>query len=203
MKLVILDRDGVINFDSDAYIKTPEEWVPIPGSLEAMARLCREDYKIVVATNQSGVARGLFDMDLLNKIHMRMLEQVRQKGGDIDAIFFCPHGPDDKCRCRKPKPGMFLDMAERLKVNLTGVPAVGDSLRDVRAAKAVNALPVLVRTGKGDRTIANASETELSEVLFEVPVFTDLAGFADALLTGQLNRHMEELVSSGNPGTPD
>jgi D-glycero-D-manno-heptose 1,7-bisphosphate phosphatase len=195
MRLVILDRDGVINFDSDEYIKTPDEWIPIPGSLEAIARLCREDYKVVVATNQSGVARGLFTMDTLNKIHMRMLDQIRQKGGDIDAILFCPHGPDDHCDCRKPMPGMLLDLADRLKVNLTGVPAVGDSLRDIRAANAVSALPVLVRTGKGESTLKNLSEEELSVEFAEVPVYADLGEFVDALLSRQLDRHIEELVA--------
>ena len=124
-KLVILDRDGVINHDSDDYIKSPEEWVPIPGSLEAIARLHREGYKVIVATNQSGVGRGLFDMDTLGRIHARMLEAVRAKGGEIDAIFFCPHKPEDNCGCRKPQPGLFQEIAERLKVNLNGVYAVG------------------------------------------------------------------------------
>lgn len=198
MRLVILDRDGVINYDSDEYIKSPDEWIPIPGSLEAIARLCREDYKVVVATNQSGVARGLFDMDMLNGIHARMLGQIRQKGGEIDAIFFCPHGPNDGCVCRKPQPGLLLDVADRLKVKLRGVPVVGDSLRDIQAAMAVDALPVLVRTGKGERTLKNVSEEELSETFATVPVFEDLAAFADALLSGQLSEHISELVSREN-----
>src|SRR3989344_2378610 len=149
MKLVILDRDGVINHDSDAYIKSPDEWRPIAGSLEAIARLTREGYRVIVATNQSGVARGVFDMDTLGKIHAKMLDAVRAKGGEIDGIFFCPHGPDDGCHCRKPEPGLYEEIADRLKIGLNGVCAVGDSERDVVAARAVAARPVLVRTGKG------------------------------------------------------
>ena len=180
MKLVILDRDGVINHDSDEYIKSPEEWVPIPGSLEATARLHREGYKIVVATNQSGVGRGLFSMDTLARIHGKMLEAVRAKGGEIDAIFFCPHKPEDNCRCRKPQPGLFLEIAERLKTDLNGVYAVGDSERDVITARLVAARPVLVRTGKGKRTLKK------SKALAQVPVFDNFAAFTDQLLSGKM-----------------
>ena len=137
MRLVILDRDGVINEDSDEFIKSPEEWTALPGSLEAIARLCRAEFKVVVITNQSGIGRGLFDMDALNRIHSRMLDHIHRKGGEIDALFFCPHGPDDGCTCRKPLTGMFEDLAERLKINLAGIPTVGDSLRDIQAARAV------------------------------------------------------------------
>jgi D-glycero-D-manno-heptose 1,7-bisphosphate phosphatase len=181
MKLVILDRDGVINHDSDAYIKSPEEWRPIPGSLEAIARLTREGYRVVVATNQSGVARGLFDMDTLGKIHAKMIEAVRAKGGEIDGIFFCPHGPDDGCRCRKPEPGLYEEIADRLKISLDGVYAVGDSERDVISARAVAARPVLVRTGKGERTLRQGKN------LGEAPVYPDLAAFVDGLLHGELS----------------
>jgi D-glycero-D-manno-heptose 1,7-bisphosphate phosphatase len=180
MKLVILDRDGVINFDSDAFIKTPEEWLPIPGSLEAIARLHREGYKVVIASNQSGVARGLFDLDMLAKIHNRMLELVRAKGGEIDAIFYCPHGPDDGCTCRKPLPGLFEEIANRLSVALHGVYAVGDSERDLVAARAVGARPILVRTGKGEKTLRKGKSLD------NVPVFPDLGAFTDALLAGEL-----------------
>ena len=180
MKLVILDRDGVINHDSDDYIKSPEEWVPIPGSLEAIARLHREGYKVIVATNQSGVGRGLFDMDTLGRIHTRMLEAVRAKGGEIDAIFYCPHKPEDNCGCRKPQPGLFQEIAERLKVNLNGVYAVGDTERDVAVARLVSARPGLVRTGKGKRTLKK------NKALADIPVFEDLAAFTDAFLTGKL-----------------
>jgi D-glycero-D-manno-heptose 1,7-bisphosphate phosphatase len=180
MKLIILDRDGVINHDSDEYIKSPEEWVPIPGSLEAIARLHREGYKVVVVTNQSGVGRGLFDMNMLGRIHSKMLESVRAKGGEIDAIFFCPHRPEDNCRCRKPQPGLYQEVTERLKVNLSGVYSVGDSERDIIAARLVSARPVLVRTGKGKRTLKK------SKALADVPVFEDLAAFTDNLLSGKL-----------------
>lgn len=181
MRLIILDRDGVINHDSDDYIKSPDEWVPIAGSLEAIARLHQEGYQVVVVTNQSGVARGLFDMDILNRIHAKMIDAVRHKGGDIAGIFLCPHGPDDRCSCRKPAAGLFDEVADRLKVKFSGVYAVGDSLRDVQAARAAQALPVLVKTGKGERTLAKGSED-----LKGVPVFDDLAAFADALLAKRI-----------------
>jgi len=192
MKLLILDRDGVINADSDQYIKSPEEWQALPSSLEAIAKLCRNDYKIVVTTNQSGIARGLFNMSMLNKINNRMLTQVRQKGGDIAAVLFCPHGPDDGCQCRKPLPGMFTELAARMKTSLLGVPAVGDSLRDLQSARAVRAYPVLVRTGKGEQTLARRDQ----EWLAQVPVFDDLAHFADALLQGELDQRIAEFVDS-------
>lgn len=193
MKLVILDRDGVINEDSESFVKTPEEWRPIPGSLEAIARLCRADYRILISTNQSGIARGLLDIDTLNLIHNRMLNHVRQKGGEIDAIFFCPHSAEDNCECRKPKPGMLQDIAARLKVNVTGVPIVGDSLRDLESARAVDALPVLVRTGKGKRTEAGIRAGDWGDGLAQVPVFDDLSGFADALLGGGLGEYISAL----------
>ena len=135
MQLIILDRDGVINEDSDEFIKSPTEWIPIRGSLEAIARLHRAGWRVVVATNQSGVARQLFDLDTLARIHETMHRRVIESGGLIDALFFCPHGPDDGCRCRKPLPGMFHDIAERLHTDLQGVPAIGDSLRDIQAAQ--------------------------------------------------------------------
>ena len=147
MKLVILDRDGVINFDSDQYIKSPEEWKPIPGSLDAIARLNQWGYRVVVATNQSGVGRGLFDMDTLNAIHEKMVRLVSQAGGKIDAIFFCPHTNHDECRCRKPLPGMLEEIAQRYNADLTDVPVIGDSLRALQSAAAVGAQPILVRTG--------------------------------------------------------
>ncbi len=153
MKLAILDRDGVINEDSDAFIKTPDEWKPVEGSLDAIARLSRAGWRVVVATNQSGLARGLFSMDTLNAIHTRMRRELAQAGGQLDAIFVCPHGPEDGCRCRKPAPGLFDDIARRYETSLRGVPAVGDSLRDLEAATAVGCSPWLVRTGKGLRTL--------------------------------------------------
>lgn len=152
MKLVILDRDGVINFDSVQFIKSPAEWRPIPGSPEAIARLNQAGYRVVVATNQSGVGRGLFDMDTLNAIHEKMHKTVAAVGGRIDAVFFCPHAADSSCDCRKPKAGMFRRIAACFNADLTGVPAVGDSLRDLQAAATVGAAPMLVLTGKGEKT---------------------------------------------------
>jgi D-glycero-D-manno-heptose 1,7-bisphosphate phosphatase len=181
MRLVILDRDGVINQDSPDYIKSSDEWIPIPGSLEAIARLHRSGYRIVVATNQAGVGRGLFSLDTLSRIHTRMLDAVCESGGRIDRIFFCPHRPEDRCGCRKPAPGLLRQIAEWLEVDLTGVYVVGDSERDVLAARGVQASPVLVRTGRGLQTLGSSTE------LAGVPVFDDLAEFTDALLSGDLN----------------
>jgi D-glycero-D-manno-heptose 1,7-bisphosphate phosphatase len=154
MKLIILDRDGVINYDSADYIKSPAEWKPIPGSLEAIARLNQAGYHVVVATNQSGIGRGLFDVATLNAIHEKMHKALGLAGGRIDAVFFCPHTQDTDCDCRKPKPGLLEDIAHRFNTELTGVPVIGDSLRDLQAAAAVGAQPVLVLTGKGERTVA-------------------------------------------------
>jgi len=154
MKLIILDRDGVINFDSAQFIKSPDEWKPIPGSLEAIARLNQAGFRVVLATNQSGVGRGLFDMATLNAIHDKMHKMVGQAGGRIDALFYCPHAADSSCECRKPKPGMMQEIARRFNVSLADVPAIGDSLRDLEAAAAVGAQPILVLTGKGAKTQA-------------------------------------------------
>ncbi len=152
MKLIILDRDGVISHDSDQFIKSPDEWHPIEGSLEAIARLNQWGWRVVVASNQSGIGRGLFGMDTLNAIHDKMIKSLARVGGRIDAIFFCPHPADSTCDCRKPKPGMFHQIAERFNVELRGVPAVGDGLRDVQAATAAGCTPYLVLTGKGLQT---------------------------------------------------
>jgi len=153
MKLIILDRDGVINVDSDQFIKSPAEWKPIPGSLEAIAKLNQAGYRVVLATNQSGIGRGLFDMATLNAIHDKMHKALAHVGGRIDALFFCPHAADSKCDCRKPKPGLFEEISKRFNMDLTGVPAIGDSLRDLQAATAMGARPILVRTGKGEKTL--------------------------------------------------
>ncbi|MBC7859133.1 MAG: D-glycero-beta-D-manno-heptose 1,7-bisphosphate 7-phosphatase [Burkholderiaceae bacterium] len=154
MKLIILDRDGVINLDSPDFIKSPGEWLPIPGSLEAIARLNQAGYRVVVASNQSGIARELFDMTMLNAIHQKMHALAQQVGASIDAIFFCPHAAIDNCDCRKPKPGMFTEIALRYKTSLKGVPTVGDSLRDLQAGFNVGCVPYLVLTGKGEKTHA-------------------------------------------------
>ena len=157
MKLVILDRDGVINHDSDQYIKSPAEWRPIAGSIEAIARLHQGGYRIAVATNQSGIGRGLFDMATLNAINDKMMEMVFRQGGRIDALFFCPHTAAEGCGCRKPRTGMFEEIAARFHTELKGVPVVGDSLKDLQAAEAVGAQPILVLTGKGPRTREDGS----------------------------------------------
>ena len=154
MKLIILDRDGVINFDSDEYIKSPAEWQPIPGSLQAIARLNQHGYKVAVATNQAAISRGLFDMKTLCAIHHKLHQSAQAAGARIDAIFYCPHAADDHCDCRKPRPGMLQAIGERFGVSLQGVPMVGDSLRDLQAAAQVGAAPYLVMTGKGERTLA-------------------------------------------------
>ena len=154
MKLVILDRDGVINYDSAEFIKKPAEWKPIPGSLEAIARLNQDGYRVVVATNQSGIGRGLMDMAALNAIHDKMHKALGQAGGRIDAVFYCPHALEADCGCRKPKPGLLQDIAHRFNTELAGVPCIGDSLRDLEAAAAVGAQPILVLTGKGAQTVA-------------------------------------------------
>ena len=175
MKLVILDRDGVINYDSAAFIKTPDEWKPIPGSLEAIAHLTQAGYRVVVATNQSGISRGLLDMGTLNAINDKMCRAAIQAGGRIDAMFFCPHANTDNCDCRKPATGMFKEISERFGLELKGVPAIGDSLRDLQAAAAVNAIPVLVLTGKGEKTRAEGG------LPVNTRIFPNLAAAVDAL----------------------
>ena len=172
MKLIILDRDGVINHDSDHFIKSPEEWLPIAGSPEAIARLNQWGYHVVVCTNQSGIGRGLFEMDTLNAIHEKMMRTVGHAGGRIDAVFFCPHTSTDECDCRKPRAGMLKEISARFNVDLTGVPAIGDSLRDLQAAQAVGAQPMLVLTGKGTKTRLESGVPE------GTPVFADLASAA-------------------------
>lgn len=175
-KLIILDRDGVINYDSDQFIKNPEEWKPIPGSLEAIARLCQADYRVVVATNQSGIGRGLFDMQTLNAIHDKMHKACALAGGRIDAVFFCPHTSEMNCHCRKPKSGMIEEIAMRYGMNLNGVPAVGDSLRDLEASAKLGARPYLVLTGKGTKTQAKGGLPEGTQI------FPDLAAVVATLI---------------------
>ena len=177
MKLVILDRDGVINFDSEQFIKSPEEWKPIPGSLEAIARLTREGWRVVVATNQSGLARGLFEMATLNAIHAKMHKAVAAAGGRIEAVFFCPHSADMECDCRKPRTGLFVEIALRYANNLNDVPAIGDSLRDLQAAAAAGAQPILVKSGKGKKTLAAGGLPP------DTPIFESLAEAVDTLLS--------------------
>lgn len=175
MKLVILDRDGTINEDSDQYIKSPAEWRPIQGSLQAIARLTHGGWRVAVATNQSGIARGLFDVATLNAIHIEMHRAVNLAGGRIDAIFFCPHAADSNCECRKPKPGLLREIASRMDIELDGVPMIGDSLRDLEAAAAAGAKPYLVLTGKGRKTRADGGLPPGTEI------FADLAAAAARL----------------------
>ena len=166
-RYVLLDRDGVINHDSDDFIKSPEQWLPIEGSLEAIALLNKHGYKVVVITNQSGLARGLFDAATLEKIHAKMQRMIAEKGGKIDAIYFCPHGSDDDCNCRKPKPGLLEAFASDKNVSLSGMAFIGDSLRDLQAAQAVGASPILVKTGKGQKTLHKNPH-------LNIPVFENL-----------------------------
>jgi len=175
---VLLDRDGVINADSDAFIKSPEEWRPLPGSLEAIAELSRHGIKVVVISNQSGLARGLFDLATLQRIHDKMRRMVEAHGGEISAIYFCPHGPDDGCSCRKPKPGLLQAFGRDYQVELRGIPLIGDSLRDIQAARAVGAAPILVKTGKGRQTLADNPD-------IDIPVFEDLHDAVPYLLAKQ------------------
>lgn len=176
MKLIVLSRDGVINKASDNFIRTPDEWDPIPGSLQAIGRLCQAGYRVVIATNQSGISRGLYDVETLHAMHAKMDHMLEQYGGRVESIFYCPHGPRDNCQCRKPKDGMFRDIMSRYQRDLTGVPVVGDSLRDVQAAQLAGASPILVKTGNGQKTLTETNE------LNGVPVFEDLAAVADNIL---------------------
>lgn len=175
-KLIILDRDGVINLDSSRFVKTPDEWIPIPGSIEAIAKFHRAGYIVAVASNQSGLARGLFDRAALRAMHRKFRRVVAAAGGRVDRIVVCPHGPDDGCVCRKPKPGLLQRLARHYDTDLAGVPVVGDSLRDLQAAARAGARPILVRTGNGDNTAAS-----LTDDLRSVEVFDDLAATADQL----------------------
>jgi D-glycero-D-manno-heptose 1,7-bisphosphate phosphatase len=179
MSLVILDRDGVINHDSDQYIKSAEEWQPIHGSLEAIAELHRFGYVICIATNQAGIGRGVFPAQALEEIHSRMNRLVADAGGLISHIFYCPHHPDDQCTCRKPKPGLLLQACQTLNALPTGVPFVGDSITDIEAAEAAGCQPVLVRTGNGAGTVTHLGERK-------IPIFDDLESFSNALIQGRL-----------------
>jgi D-glycero-D-manno-heptose 1,7-bisphosphate phosphatase len=181
IKLVILDRDGTINEDRDDYVKSPEEWVPIPGALEAIARLNHAGWHTVVATNQSGLGRGTFDMAALNAMHVKMNQMLAKHGGRIDAVFFCPHAPDEACACRKPLPGLLEQIGERFGIALADAPVVGDSLRDLQAALAVGSPPHLVRTGKGAKMDA-AKIGALCALVPGTRVHADLAAFAEYLI---------------------
>ncbi|MDP4577194.1 MAG: D-glycero-beta-D-manno-heptose 1,7-bisphosphate 7-phosphatase [Burkholderiaceae bacterium] len=179
--MVILDRDGVINLDSDGHIKSPEEWEPIVGSLEAIGRLNHEGWRVFVVTNQSGLARGLFHLSQLHSIHQKMRERLAETGGQIEAVFFCPHGPDAGCGCRKPAPGLLQDVAARVGHGLEDVPLIGDSHRDLAAAAAVGARPMLVLTGKGQLTLEGHTRGT-RPLPAGTQVFRDLCHAADHLL---------------------
>jgi D-glycero-D-manno-heptose 1,7-bisphosphate phosphatase len=179
MKLIILDRDGVINHDSDAFIKSPEEWIAVDGSLQAIARLNQAGYTVVVATNQSGISRKLFTMETLNAIHLKMHHAAQQVGATIDAVFFCPHAADSNCDCRKPKPGMLREIGLRYDIELKGVPVVGDSLRDLQAGFVLGCLPHLVLTGKGQYTETNGGLPPGCQI------HTNLACMVDMLLQAE------------------
>ena len=178
MKLVILDRDGVINEDSDEYIKSPDEWIPIPGSLDAIARLNHAGYSVAIASNQSGIARGYFTLETLAAMCVKMNDMLAPLGGRVDAVFFCPHGPDDGCDCRKPKPGMLTEIGNRFQASLANVQFVGDNINDVKAARAAGAKPVLVKTGKGEQTAGLIAENNTANV----PVYEDLADVVNSIL---------------------
>ena len=177
IKVVVLDRDGVINQDSDGFIKTTDEWIAIPGSLEAIARLNHAGFRVLIASNQSGLGRGYFGIDAINAIHRKMRRELSVLGAQIEAIFFCPHSPDAGCRCRKPLPGLLEDIGLRLRIDMSGVPVIGDSFRDIQSAVAVGASPLLVLTGKGQKTLR-----EHGGELTGIPVYRDLASAADALV---------------------
>ncbi|MBP1126980.1 MULTISPECIES: D-glycero-beta-D-manno-heptose 1,7-bisphosphate 7-phosphatase [Pseudomonas] len=175
LKLLILDRDGVINYDSDAYIKSVAEWIPLPGSIEAIAQLSKAGWTVAIATNQSGIARGYYDIATLDAMHARLRTLVAEQGGEVGLVVYCPHGPDEGCDCRKPKPGMLKIIAEHYKVPLAGIWFVGDSLGDLEAAKAVDSQPVLVKTGKGEKT--QAKNLPVGTLIFD-----DLAAVAAELI---------------------
>ncbi len=182
MPLVVLDRDGVINADSEHYIKSPDEWHPLPGSLQAIAALTKAGWTIAVASNQSGVARGLFDAGTLASINARMDSAVTATGGRLDGVFFCPHGPDDGCDCRKPRPGLLWQIAGAFGTDLGAVPVIGDSARDLEAAEHVGARPILVMTGNGPKTLQQRQAAGL-----DTEVYADLDAAAQALL-GETSR---------------
>jgi D-glycero-D-manno-heptose 1,7-bisphosphate phosphatase len=179
-KLVILGRDGILNVFRDDHVKAPQEWIPIEGALEAVARLNQAGWHAVLATNQAGIGRGLVDMTSLNAIHLHMMKMLAEKGGRIDAVFICPHAPEEACTCRKPLPGLMLQIAERWGLDdLARVPMVCDTQRDLQAARAAGCEPHLVRSGRA----ADFGETELAALTHAgVHVHASLAAFADFVL---------------------
>jgi D-glycero-D-manno-heptose 1,7-bisphosphate phosphatase len=198
-KIVILDRDGTINADRDDYVKSPEEWEPLPGALEAVARLNHAGWHVVVATNQSGLGRGLYDMAAFNAIHAKMNAALAQVGGRVDAVFFCPHAPDEACRCRKPLPGLFEQIAARYNLDLAGVPAIGDTLRDLQAAAAMGCETHLVLTGKSQ----GLEEAARDALLAQVPgsrAHADLVNAAEFIVQRE---RRAKAAAKGQPEGPD
>lgn len=181
VNLIILDRDGTINEDRDDFVKSADEWVPLPGALEAIARLNQAGWQTVIATNQSGLGRGLFDMAALNAMHTKMNAALARVGGRIGSVFFCPHAPEDQCACRKPLPGLYEQIGERYGVDLRKVPVVGDSARDLEAAVAAGCRPHLVRTGKG-AALSDAQIAQMEQQIPELQVHADLAAFAEHMI---------------------
>lgn len=185
MSFIILDRDGVINYDSDEYIKSPDEWLPIPRSLEAIAQLNRSGYQVLVATNQSGIGRGYYDFDTLDLIHEKLMRELASVGGYIQEIFFCPHHPDDNCPCRKPKSGMFRQMQKKYPINMAETFFIGDSFVDVQAAQTMGCTPILVMTGKGESEITKHPE------LTAVTIRSDLAEAVEFVLAQKSKSDVE------------
>ena len=173
-KMVILDRDGVINYDSDEFIKSPEEWRPIPGSLSAIKKLNDAGIIVTVASNQSGVGRGLFSEMTLQLIHKKFTDLLAELGGNIDQIEYCPHEPEVDCECRKPKAGMINKLLKQFKIDPKDAVVVGDAFRDLQAGQTAGCDVVLVKTGKGELTLAKNEIT--------VPVFADLRSIVDEMV---------------------
>lgn len=180
---VILDRDGVINYDSDVYIKSPDEWIPIPGSLEAIAYLNRFGYRVLIATNQSGVARGYYDVDMLDRIHEKLMRELAAVGGYVEEIFFCPHHPNDQCGCRKPRPGLIHQMQAKYRFDLTDTFFIGDSFVDMEAARLAGCQPLLVLSGNGQLTLQRYPEVA------SLPTFPDLAHAAQYVIARKNGQH--------------
>ena len=178
MKLIILDRDGVINEDSDDYIKSPDEWIPIAGSLEALGKLSQNGFKVIIITNQSGIGRKIFSIEMLNAIHKKMCINLAQYGGVIDGIFFCPCAPEENCNCRKPKSGLYNEVSDRLQISLENVFCVGDKITDIQAAQNARAKPILVKTGKENDDSGNIPKN--------IPIYDDLLSFVNKIITEKI-----------------
>ena len=178
MKLIILDRDGVINEDSDDYIKSPDEWIPIAGSLEALGKLSQNGFKVIIITNQSGIGRKIFSIEMLNAIHKKMSINLAQYGGVIDGIFFWPCAPEENCNCRKPKSGLYNEVSDRLQISLENVFCVGDKITDIQAAQNAGAKPILVKTGKENDDSGNIPKN--------IPIYDDLLSFVNKVITEKI-----------------